>query len=407
MKKIMVLGTGAQGSTIAKRLDENSRVSEIRCADYDQRAAEELGRSLCKANAMQVDATCVQNIIQAAEGCDLIVNGLPLSYNLAVMEAALSVNASYLDMAGPMEEIGFLESYMMIFSEWDQKFKDKGLTALIGGGSAPGLANVMARDAVDRMDTCDTIGIYVYEGLKTRRFTPFWWSPEVAFKDMAYKTFRFENGTHVVDKPFSRPVMMQFKGMKKKVRMVDHEHDEPVTMGLMSDKVLKGVKNVDFKYGGTGLELSEHLYYMGLLSEEKVKVNGATVAPLDLVLELCPPAPKYPEEIKEIINDGVITEEAAFLVRVDGSRNGKPIRIDAYADAPGLVEAFEETGLTHETFITGQCAAVFARMMAEGVFVKPGVYVPEQLNADEREYYFNELANLGVTVDTIVEEVSS
>jgi len=39
--------------------------------------------------------------------------------------------------------------------------------------------------------------------------------------------------------------------------MVDHEHDEPVTMGLLADEVLKGVKNVDFKYGGCGVELSE------------------------------------------------------------------------------------------------------------------------------------------------------
>jgi hypothetical protein len=41
---------------------------------------------------------------------------------------------------------------------------------------------------------------------------------------------------------------------------------------------------------------------------------------LDLVLTLCPPAPKYPEEIKAIIDKGVILEEGAFLVRVDGHK---------------------------------------------------------------------------------------
>ncbi len=404
MKKIIVVGVGAQGSTIAKRMNEDPRVSEIICADYDKKAAEALSNTLHKATALQLDAGDVKKVIQAAQGCDLIVNGLPLEFNLIIMEAALAVNASYFDMAGPMEDIGFVESYQMMLSKWHHKFEEKGLTALIGGGSAPGLANVMAREAADKMDSCDSIGIYVYEGLKTKRFTPFWWSPEVAFGDMAYKTFRYENGVHVKDKPFSRPVSMKLKGITHPVRMVDHEHDEPITMGLMADKVLKGVKNVEFKYGGAGVELSEDLYNLGLLSTEPVTVNGTSVVPMDLVLELCPPAPKYPDEIEAIIKEGVITEEAAFLVRVDGYKDGKPVRIDSYANAPGLVEAFKKSGLTHEAFMTGQCAAVFVKMMVEDIFTKPGLYVPEQLNKDARAYYLNELADLGVTVEETFEE---
>ena len=93
--------------------------------------------------------------------------------------------------------------------------------------------------------------------------------------------------------------------------------DEPVTMGLLADKVLKGVKNVDFKYGGSGVELAEVLYKMGLLATDVVTVKDTRIVPMDLVLTLCPPAPKYPEEIKAIIDEGAILEEGAFLVRVD------------------------------------------------------------------------------------------
>ncbi len=399
MKKILVVGVGAQGSTIAKRMDEHPDISEIICADYDIKAAQELQSTLGKAKALQLDARDIKRVTEAAQGCDLIVNGLPLEFNLIIMEAALAVNASYFDMAGPMEDMGFVESYQLLFSEWHEKFKAKGLTALVGCGSSPGLANVIARESVDKLDTCDTISICVYEGLKTNRFTPFWWSPEVAFGDMAYKTFRYENGAHVTDKPFSRPVMMNLKGIDQEVRLVDHEHDEPITMGLLADKVLKGVKNVEFKYGGSGVEISELLYNMGLLSRKPHTVKGNTITPMDLVLDLCPPAPKYPDEIKAIIDEGVITEEAAFLVRVDGHKNGKPVRIDTYANAPGLVESFELSELSHEAYMTGQCAAVFVKMMVENSFSKKGVYVPEQLDADARACYFRELGKLGVTVD--------
>ena len=41
-KKILVLGTGAQGSTVAQRMDEEPNVSEIICADYDEKAVEGL-----------------------------------------------------------------------------------------------------------------------------------------------------------------------------------------------------------------------------------------------------------------------------------------------------------------------------------------------------------------------------
>jgi saccharopine dehydrogenase-like NADP-dependent oxidoreductase len=236
---------------------------EIICADYDSTAAQELSDSLEKAKALMLDARDVNNVIRATEGCDLIVNGLPLEYNLTVMEAALAANASYVDMAGPMESIGFVESYKLIFSEWHKKFEEKGLTALAGCGSSPGLANVLARESVDKMDTCDTIGIYVYEG--------------------------------------------------------------------------------------------------------------------------------------------VILEEGAFLVRVDGHKEGSPVRIDCYVNAPGLVESFEKAGLSHEAYLTGQCASVFVKLLVDDVFVEKGLFAPEQLHAASRHYYFQELAKLGVTVDEIIE----
>ncbi|MBW2716880.1 MAG: saccharopine dehydrogenase NADP-binding domain-containing protein, partial [Deltaproteobacteria bacterium] len=104
MRKIMILGTGAQGSTIAKRMQEESCIEEIVCADYDTRAAEELEKSLPKATAVQVDAHEVEKIVAAAKGCELIVNGLPPDFNMGVMDAALEVGAGYLDMASCADE---------------------------------------------------------------------------------------------------------------------------------------------------------------------------------------------------------------------------------------------------------------------------------------------------------------
>ena len=112
----------------------------------------------------------------------------------------------------------------------------------------------------------------------------------------------------------------------------------------------------------------------------------------------------YLFEIKAIIDEGLVKEEGAFLVRVDGSKDDKPMRIDGYVNAPGLVEAFEKSGLSHEAYLTGQCASVFLKMMVDDVFAERGLFVPEQLHADARRYFFRELASLGVTVEENIEQ---
>jgi len=68
MKRLLILGVGAQGSTVAKRMNEEPDVSEIICADYDEKAVDEMARTLEKAKALKLDARKVENIVKAAEG---------------------------------------------------------------------------------------------------------------------------------------------------------------------------------------------------------------------------------------------------------------------------------------------------------------------------------------------------
>lgn len=399
MKNVLVLGLGAQGCAIAKHLNEHGSVEKLICADYDQILAKHHEQTLAKAVGMQVDANDLHSIVAAAEGCGLIVNCLPLEFNLKVMEAALTVNADYMDLAGPMEDIGFVESYKLLFSDWSARFKAKGRVALVGCGIAPGLANVIARESVERLDSCHYIGIFFYDGFISRRFIPFWWSPEVALGDMMYKTFRTENGQIVTDIPFSRPIMMRFRGIDREIRMVDHEHDEPVTMGLLADQVFKGAKDIEFKYGGPQVEMSEYLYKLGMLSKDEIEVNGAKVVPFDLLMKKIPRAPRFEKEIQEVIDEGIVQDEGAFLVRLRGKVNGEDRQIDSYTNFPGLKDAFAKAKMTHESYSTGQCAAVFSALMVEGLLEDKGVFVPEQLDQSSRSYVIKELSKLEITID--------
>ncbi|MBW1866482.1 MAG: saccharopine dehydrogenase NADP-binding domain-containing protein [Deltaproteobacteria bacterium] len=397
-KKIIVMGTGAQGGTIAMRLDEEPGVGEIICADYNIEAAGRLEKNLSKARAVQIDAHNFEAVLNASKGCHLIVNGLPPDFNPILMEAALQNKMHYQDMAsGPVEGLDFIGAVKRQLALND-KFRDAGLSALINTGSAPGLVNVIARTSADRLDTCKQIDILVYDGVWTNRFIPFWWSPETAFGDMAAEPINFENGEYKLVPPFNDPRMVDFRGLGPR-RMVDHEHEEPVTFGMF----FKGLEKATFKYGGPACELAESFFKMGLLGTDPVDVKGTSVVPLDLVCKLTPPAPADPETIKDALSEGMALEEGAMLIRVTGIKNGKQIVLDNYINAPGLTEAFEKHGITHESFLTGQSAFLFTKLFVNDRIEEKGVFPPEVLGADSRTYYLKEAAKLGITVDEIVE----
>lgn len=402
MKKVIVVGVGAQGSTIAKRLDEEINVSEVICADYDKKAAEDVAGQLKKAKAVQLNAKNVSEIVAAAKGCDLIVNGLAPDFNMNVMDAALEVGACYQDLAsGPVSDLDFVSAVKRVMGR-TAEFEAKGLTALINTGSAPGMANVLTRHGVDKLDSCDRIDIFVYDEIWSKKFIPFWWSPETAFADMAAEPIAYKDGEFKRFPPFNNPQMTEFKGAGFK-RMTDHEHEEPVTMGLLADKVLKGVKEVNFRYGGPGLELAESLYKMGLLSDEKLEVKGQEIVPMDIISKLTPPAPKYADEIKAVLDEGMVSEDGVFLVRVTGKKDGRVSQIDLYCAAPGLTDSFEKAGITHESYFTGQAAFLFTKMFVNDVITTKGCFPPECLEADERAYYLSEAAKLDILVDEIIE----
>lgn len=400
--KVVVLGVGAQGSIIAKRLDQEPMVKEILCADYNFEAAQRLEGMLKKAKAFKVNAKNSEEVLKITQGANLLVNGLPPDFNMTLMSAALKNGCNYQDMAsGPVEDASFIEAVKRQLA-LDDQFKKAGLAALTNTGSAPGLVSVLARNSADKLDTVDFIGIYVYDGIWTKRFIPFWWSPETAFGDMAAEPVNFVNGKFQIVKPYNDPQMIDFRGLGVR-RVVDHEHEEPVTFGLYSDKVFKGCKNVTFKYGGPALELSESFYKMGLLSKNPVEVDGVKVVPLNLVCRLTPLAPNDPKTIREALSEGMISEEGATMVRVEGNLKGKKTRIETYVNAPGLTEAFEKHQITHETFLTGQSAFLFTKMSVNNKIQTKGVFPPEVLEKEEREYYLREGAKIGITVDEYIE----
>ncbi len=105
-------------------------------------------------------------------------------------------------------------------------------------------------------------------------------------------------------------------------------------MGLNKDTHFKGAKNINFKYGGVGIEFSTPLYRAGLLNREEETYKGHTFIPFDVIVSHLPPAPKYHDEIKEILDEGLVKDEGSIRSRSDRNKgrqegNGRDIPLCA------------------------------------------------------------------------------
>lgn len=412
MKKVMVCGCGVQGTTICRKLDLEPNVEEIICADYDIKIAEEVCKMMKKGKPVKVDASNIDEIVNAAEGCELIVNVMPLDFGVNVLEAAIRVKANYQDLAAceniadcPDPRDNWLEGIKIMYNDYGKRFAENGTTAIIGTGSAPGVMCVVARKAVNELDTCDTMNMMVYEGVEAKRFLPYWWSPLVALSDMEEDAYAFENGEHIRTAPFSRPVKRSWPEMGgREVTMIEHAHDEPVYVGFNREKFFKGCKNAYFKYGGVGVQFAEAIYRAGLLSHEEEEIRGRKVVPFDVVLAHTPAPPKTPAEIKEILDEGLIADEGAFVCEAYGKKDGKDVMVDLHVFAPGVVEAYEKDKMSGEMYLTGQGAFLFTKLFVNNKVTQPGLISSDMLNDEQVEQYLAWAKELDITYEIDIKE---
>ena len=406
-KKILIVGVGAQGSTVAQRMDEEPNVEKIICADADHKAVDELVKILKKAEGTYIDANDIDSIAKAGEGVDLIVNALPIQFGQNVLEAALKVKANYQDFAATDVLNGqwyewWPDCVQQLYADYGKKFAEIGKMAIMGTGSAPGLMCVVTKKNMQLLDTCDDILMMVYEGVEAKRFLPFWWSPFTALSDMTDPTFALKDGVMVETEPHSLPVTRLFRGCQKEVTLVEHAHDETVYMGINKDTHFKGAKNINFKYGGVGIDFSTPLYRAGLLSREEETYKGHTFVPFDVILSHIPPAPKYHDEIKEILDEGLVKDEGAFVSEAIGTKDGKKVLVETYVYAPGCVESFERAGITGEQYMTGQCGSLFTKMFVNDDYTQTGLISSDMLTYEECDKYLAYAAELDITSETEV-----
>ncbi len=405
MKVLVIGGYGAQGSVICTYLARSPDVSEVVCAGRSSEKAKRLVDRLKsnKVRGLELDANKVERLKSAAEGMDLIVNSTAPRYNLMIMDAALKSGAHYQDLAsGPT--IIPMDQFVLKQLERSRKYQEVGLTALINTGSSPGVINVLARHAADKLDKVEEIKIRYTGFMKTKELISLW-SPETAWADMAEEPFLFENGELKRVPQFSGQEVYVFPKPFGPQTVVHHHHEEVVTLPRF---IRKGLKYVDFKMGDADILTAKAIWELGLLNNKAVNVKGAEISPRDVFLSLVPP-PLTMEEVEQKIKEGILVDAAECgMILVTGERGSKRIRYTYEWPSLSIREANKIIpGVTQESYATGVPAAIFAWMLGKGEIKTAGVITPECLGLNVRNMFFAKLSEMKMPVYETIEKILS
>ncbi len=364
------------GSAAAVLLARHRPQVDLVVLDVDAERAERVARRVGAVgrgfDARSDDLTALLKEVRSVAAC------LPYRLNLEVMEAALASGCHYADLGG---------LFHVTRRQWerDERFREAGVSAVIGIGSAPGLTNVLARLGADRLDPGSVRTIEIADGavdLAADGATfgvPY--SAETVLDEFTEPAMVFEDGelkevpagTGEVEWTFPEPV-----GTQPAMYTL---HSEPATLPF----TIPGVRDVRWRLA---LPRAVHegftlLVRIGLAAREPVTTPSGSVVPREVLTKLLNSMPGSEGEPRDV----------EFIdVRVAGARDGEPGVIRELARFDPSPE-----GLSAGAFGTAIPIAVAVRWMAAGR-VPPGVHPPEM--AFDAETFVDELAGEGVSFST-------
>jgi lysine 6-dehydrogenase len=325
MKKVLVIGAGAQGGPCASILAGEDGVQKILLGDIDLSLAQKVANKIDspKVEAFKLDASHEAEVAEAADGVDVIINLTHLKFNDVIMSAALAAKTHYVDTASTTE---FLENWISGQEpKLHKDFKAIGKTALAGSGFAPGIANVLTRHACDQLQRVEKIIIRV--GRKSPsasdQVVSAWqptWSPEILLEDYSEEPMLLIDGEFTQVPIFSNPETYRFPEPVGDLLLSSHMHEEPYMIpGFYLEK---GLQYFDFKYPVD--KLVGAFIKMGFASHEPIDVKGVQVAPVDVLMKLVKrPGNKFFAEDQQSILTSDLT---GFMdISVEGERGGKRV----------------------------------------------------------------------------------
>lgn len=377
MGKALIIGCGGVAGVAAHKCIENSEVFEEICIasrtveKCDALKAKLDGKSSSKISTAKIDANNVVDMIYLIEKFkpDIVMN-LALPYHdLKIMEACLQTRTNYLDTANYESEDSAKFEYKHQWA-YDKKFKDAGITGILGCGFDPGVSGIFVAYALKHhFDKINSIDILDCNGGDHGYPFATNFNPEINIREITANGCYFENGKMIETKPMEIKKVYDFPEVgKRDMYLLHHEEIESLA------KNIPGVKRIRFfmTFGKSYLTHLKCLENVGMTSIEPINFNGQKIVPLQFLKTVLPDPASLGSRTFGKTNIGCI---------ISGVKNGKEKNYYIY-NVCDHQECFKEVGSQAIAYTTGVPAMIGAALSIQNKWDLRGVRNVEEFDPD-------------------------
>ena len=374
MGKVLVVGAGGVGRVVISKMASLPEVfDEILLASRTKSKcdtiAEQVGRNRVK--TAQVNADNVPELVALIESFkpDLVVNVALPYQDLHIMDACLQTGVAYLDTANyePPEEAKFQYSWQWAYQD---RFKDAGITAILGCGFDPGVTSVYtayaAKHHFDEIQYLDIVDCNAGDHGKAFATN---FNPEINIREVTQKGKYWENGQWIMTEPHEIHKPLNYPNIgPKESYLIYHEELESLVKNFPS------IKRARF-WMTFGQEYLTHLRVIqniGMARIDPVIYEGKEIIPIQFLKAVLP----NPGDLGENY-----TGWTSIGCRIKGIKDGKEKTYYVYNNCSHEA-AYKETGAQGVSYTTGVPATIGAMMYLKGIWKKPGVYNVEEFDPD-------------------------
>lgn len=376
MARVMIIGAGGVGAVVAHKCAQVPEVfTDICLASRTE--------SKCKAIAAQlprpietarVDADNVPELVALFRSFkpDVVINVALPYQDLHIMDACLEAGVHYVDTANyePPEVAHFEYSWQWAYHD---RFREKGLMALLGSGFDPGVTNVFVAWAMKKhFDTIEELDIIdANAGDHGHPFATNF-NPEINIREVTANGKYYKDGEFIETKPMEFSRVMEFpEGIgEKKIYLIWHEELESLVKFLEP----RGLKKARFwmTFSDNYLKHLEVLQNVGMTRIDPVMYDGKEIIPLQFLKALLPDPASL----------GPLTKGKTCIgCKIKGTKDGKPRKYYIY-NICDHEEAYREVKSQAISYTTGVPAMIGALMIATGTWKGEGVFNMEEFDPE-------------------------
>ncbi len=357
--KVVVLGAGYVGNVIARDLAENPS-TEVTIVDINQEILDKLTHDY-DLHGICIDLSKPEIVKDIVKDFDLVIGALPYFIGYKVLEAVIEAGKNIVD-------ISYFEEDALSL---DELAKEKGVTAVVDCGVAPGSSNIILGYIDSILDKTESFLCYV-GGLPVERNWLFDYKspyPPIEVIEEYLQLARYIENSEIVVKPaLSEHELLDFPEVGTLVAInTDGLRTLIKTMDIpfMKEKTLRYPDHI---------EKMKMLRDAGFFNTEEIDVEGKKIKPIEFTSRLLVDHWMFEEGDEDL---------TVMKIIIEGMKDDKKLRytydmFDKYDREKHILSIARTTGYT--------CTAV-AQVILEGKFKETGIIPPELLGKHSEVYH--------------------